>query len=123
MPASRSASLAGSKSRASSNSRIGSPMVGTPASGSRGREGGHKVREDDFSPVVKEIAIRAKSFVRTTTIYDQPFPSSRSAGKQEFSWKTITQLVNAADDEEWKEAFQDLKHDPTTKKKLVTFVS
>jgi len=98
----------------------------TPAPTSRGgktRESNIKVRENDFPPVVQDIAVAAKSFVRTMTIYDQTFPSSKGTAKLEFAWKTVTELVKVNDNQEWKEALQDLKHDPITKKKLITFVS
>jgi len=76
--------------------------------------------------VVQDIAVAAKSFIHTITIYDQTFPSSKGTAKLEFAWKTVTELVKDNNNQEWKEALQDLqdlKHDATTKKKLITFVS
>ena len=126
MTVSNSASAA--SSRSSSKPRSFKSATGTPPPVSRNgkvREGGgNKIREDDFTtPVIKEIAVAAKSFIRTMAIYDQVFPSSKGTAKLEFAWKTVTELVKNAKKDEWKEALQELKHDPPLKKKLITFVS
>jgi hypothetical protein len=120
--------ISNSTSAAFSHSSSKSRSFRTPPPVSRNGNvwegGGTKIREDDFTtPVIKEITVAAKSFIHTMAIYDQVFPSSKGTARLEFAWKTVTELVMNTKKDEWKEALQELKHDPLLKKKLITFVS
>ena len=122
MTISNSASAASSRSSSKSRSFRTPPPVSW--NGKVWEGGGTKIQEDDFTtPVIKEITVAAKSFIRTMAIYDQVFPSSKGTARLEFAWKTVTELVTNTKKDEWKEALQELKHDPPLKKKLITFVS
>jgi hypothetical protein len=98
-----------------SSSRQGSPLGDTTRSA--------KVKESDFSPTIREIAVAAKSYIRTTTVYLDTFPSTKGTARLEFAWATIMEVAKKSKNTAWMTALSHLKQTQEMKKKLITFVS
>jgi uncharacterized membrane-anchored protein len=72
--------------------------------------------------VIRQIAVVAKSYIRTTTIYIETFPSSKGTARWEFAWTSIAEMTQKSKNTDWKQALQHLKNAQDVKKKLITFV-
>jgi hypothetical protein len=81
-----------------------------------------KVTESNFSPRTLQLAIASKSHVRTTIIYDTPFPPAHRAGHIDFVWKVIKETANDSKDTELVNAFKKASSDIPIKKDLMAFV-
>jgi hypothetical protein len=81
-----------------------------------------KITESDFSSEIKDIAIAAKAYIRTATIYQDTFPSSQGTGRLQFAWNSIAEVTKNSENTQWVSALNRLKNNPTQKKNLITFV-
>jgi hypothetical protein len=84
-----------------------------------------KVREGDFSPKTRRLAIASKAYVRTTTIYNSQgpiLPTSRLS-RMDFAWSTIKETSKNSKDPIMLEAISRATNDDTTKKQLIKFAS
>lgn len=90
---------------------------------SKPKSSGGKVKEMDFTPKTRRLAIAGKSHVKLTSLYDDqgPFPATARLGRLEFAWETLKDASRASDN--LKKAFQRASVDQTVKKQLTTFVS
>jgi hypothetical protein len=86
---------------------------------------GTKVREGDFSPRTRRLAISSKAYVRTSTIYNSqgPIPPTSRLSRMDFAWSTIKEASKNSKDPIMTDAFSRATNDDTTKKQLIKFVS
>jgi hypothetical protein len=86
---------------------------------------GSKVRESDFSPKTRRLAIASKAHVRTTTIYNPqgPFLPAGRMSRMDFAWSTIKETSKNSGDPVMNEALNRATNNDSTKKQLITFVS
>jgi hypothetical protein len=84
-----------------------------------------KVREGDFSPRTRRLAIASKAHVRTTTIYNSqgPIPPPSRLSRLDFAWTTIKEASKNGKDPIMVDAFSRATNDDATKKQLIKFVS
>jgi hypothetical protein len=84
-----------------------------------------KVKESDFSPKTRRLAIASKAHVRTSALYSPhgPFlPTSRLA-RMDFAWTTIKDTSMNSSDPMMQDALSRATNDDTTKNQLIKFVS
>ena len=84
-----------------------------------------KVKESDFSPKTRRLAIASKAHVRTTTLYNPegPFPPTSRLLRMDFAWSTIKETSKISGDPIIQDAFSRATNDEGTKKRLMQFVS
>ena len=66
--------------------------------------------EEDFNPLVRQVAIAAKAHFRWLAIYDTPFPP-QGAARFEYGWKAIKKMVKDSKNSQWQSALQCVKAD------------
>jgi hypothetical protein len=72
--------------------------------------------------VIREVAVAAKSYIRTSAIYIETFPPSKGTACMEFAWNSIVEMTKNSKKSDWRQALAHLKQTPDVKKKLITFV-
>jgi hypothetical protein len=84
-----------------------------------------KVKESDFSPKTRRLAIASKAHVRTTTLYNSegPFPPTSRLLRMDFAWSTIKETSKNSGDPIIQDALNRATNDEGTKKQLMQFVS
>lgn len=84
-----------------------------------------KVKESDFSPKTRRLAIASKAHVRMTTLYNPegPFPPTSRLLRMDFAWSTIKETSKNSGDGIMQDAFSRATNDEGTKKQLMQFVS
>jgi len=84
-----------------------------------------KVKENDFPPLIRELAIAAKAQARMAVIYDTPFPPTSRGGRVDFAWKVIKEAAHNTDNSDIKIAFKQISSssDVFLKQNLLSFVS
>src|ERR1700682_4031356 len=60
-----------------------------------------RIVEEDFDPLPRQVAIAAKSYFRSLTVFDNPFPP-QGVGRFEYGWKAIKAMVNESGNKKWK---------------------
>jgi hypothetical protein len=117
-PSQRSASVSQSVSQSCSGSAT--PWLSSSSKTSNST----KVRESDFSPRTRRLAIASKAYVRTSTIYNPegPFPSTSRLSRMDFAWSTVKETSKNSGDRTIKEAFTRSTNEQT-KNQLMKFVS
>lgn len=110
-----SRSVTPAKSRKSSRSETSAVQKGGRSS---------KVTESDFSPKTRELAIAAKSHVRTCTAIDHPFPPQNKFGRISYAWSVIQETASMSGENQsrFKTAIEKASADINIKKDLMTFV-
>jgi hypothetical protein len=86
---------------------------------------GSKVKESDFSPKTRRLAIASKANVRMTTLYNPegPFPPTSRLLRMDFAWSTIKETSKNSGDDIIQDALSRAANDEGTKKQLMQFVS
>jgi hypothetical protein len=84
-----------------------------------------KVKESDFSPKTRRLAIASKAHVRTSTIYNPhgPFLPTSRLSRMDFAWDTIKNTSKNCKDPLMMDAFSRATNNDTTKNQLMKFVS
>ena len=84
-----------------------------------------KVKESDFSPKTRRLAIASKAHVRMTTLYNPegPFPPTSRLLRMDFAWNTIKETSKNSKDHIIQDALSRATNDEGTKKQLMQFVS
>lgn len=105
-----------------SRSRSVTPWL---SSDSKVSNNGSKVKESDFSPETRRLAIASKAHVRMTTLYNPegPFPPTSRLLRMDFAWSTIKETSKNSGDGIIQDAFRRATNDEGTKKQLMQFVS
>ena len=78
--------------------------------------------EEDFDPLIRQLAIAAKSHFRYLAVYDTPFPP-QGAGRFEYGWKAIKAMVKNSGNQSWQVAMKWTKNDSDCPMQVVKFVS
>ncbi len=81
-----------------------------------------RIVEEDFNPLVRQVAIAAKAHFRWLAIYDTPFPP-QGAARFEYGWKAIKKMVKDSKNSQWQSALQCVKADSDRQILLVKFVN
>jgi len=89
---------------------------------STSRTSSGKITESDFPAVIRDIAVAAKSYIRTSTIYVETFPPSKGTARMEFAWNSIVEMTKNSKKSDWRQALEHLKETQNIKKKLITYV-
>lgn len=84
-----------------------------------------KVKESDFSPKTRRLAIASKAHVRTSTLYnpDGPFLQTSRLSRMDFAWDTIKDTSKNSSDPMIMEALSRATNNDNTKNQLIKFVS
>lgn len=84
------------------------------------RGSGNKVKEENFSPRTRRLAIASKNYIRELTAVQNPFPLENDEDREEFVWKTIMDVAKQKDG--YQGALEDASKDSQIQMNLVTFV-
>jgi hypothetical protein len=79
-----------------------------------------KVKEDDFSPRTRRLAIASKNYLRELTAIKSPFPLEDEADREEYVWSLIQET--AQNKPIYQPALDMAMKDTNTQMRLVAFV-
>lgn len=86
-----------------------------------GKKGsGNKVKEENFSPRTRCLAITSKNFMCELTAVQNPFPLENDEDREEYVWKIIQDVGKLKDG--YQGALEDASKDSQIQMNLVTFV-
>jgi len=88
---------------------------------SEGKRGsGNKVKEENFSPRTRRLAIASKNYLRELTAVQNPFPMENDEDREEFIWRLIqdTAQLKAG----YQDALKAVSNDSQIQMDLITFV-
>lgn len=84
------------------------------------RGNGSKVKEEDFSPRTRRLAISSKNYMREITAVQNPFPLDNDDDREEYIWKIVQEVAKLKDG--YQDALEEASSDSQVQMNLVTFV-
>ena len=87
---------------------------------SKTRGSSNKVKEDDFSPHMRRLAIASKNYIRELTALKSPFPLDNEDDREEYVWAMIQKTAQTK--EIYQDAFEDAQNDSELQLSMVAFV-
>jgi len=87
---------------------------------SKTRGSSNKVKEDDFSPHTRRLAIASKNYICELTALKSPFPLDNENHREEYIWAMIQKTAQTK--EIYQDAFKDAQIDSELQLSMVAFV-
>ena len=79
------------------------------------------MKEENFSPATRRLAIASKNYMRELTAVQNPFPLENDDDREEYIWKVIQDIAKLKDG--YQDALEEASNDSQIQMNLVTFVS